>query len=46
MPGSDGREIYGGCQPTGPLTLVLGAYDVQIDAQSVDADYGFTARTS
>ena len=44
--GSDGRGIYDGCQPIGPLTLAPGAYDVQIDAQSTDADYQFTARSS
>ena len=44
--GSDGRGIYDGCQPIGPLTLAPGAYDVQIDAQSTDADYQFTVRSS
>ena len=44
--GSDGRGIYDGCQPIGPLALTPGAYDVQIDAQSTDADYQFTARSS
>lgn len=43
---SDGRGIYDGCQPIGPLALTPGAYDVQIDAQSTDADYQFTARSS
>ena len=43
---SDGRGIYDGCQPIGPLVLTPGAYDVQIDAQSTDADYQFTARSS
>jgi hypothetical protein len=43
---SDGRGIYDGCQPIGPLVLIPGAYDVQIDAQSTDADYQFTARSS
>jgi hypothetical protein len=43
---SDGRGIYDGCQPMGPLTLAPGAYDVQIDAQSADADYQFTVRSS
>ncbi|HUB53540.1 MAG TPA: VWD domain-containing protein [Mycobacterium sp.] len=44
--GSDGRGIYDGCQPIGPLTLAPGAYDVQIDAQSTDANYRFTVRSS
>jgi hypothetical protein len=43
---SDGRGIYDGCQPIGPLALARGVYDVQIDAQSTDADYRFTARSS
>ena len=43
---SDGRGIYDGCQPIGPLALSPGAYNVQIDAQSTDADYQFTARPS
>jgi hypothetical protein len=43
---SDGRGIYDGCQPIGPLALSPGAYNVQIDAQSTDADYQFTARSS
>jgi von Willebrand factor type D domain/Effector protein len=43
---SDGRGIYDGCQPIGPLALNPGTYDVQIDAQSTDADYQFTARSS
>ena len=43
---SDGRGIYDGCQPIRPLALNPGAYDVQIDAQSTDADYQFTARSS
>lgn len=43
---SGGRGIYDGCQPMGPLTLTPGDYDVQIDAQSTDADYRFTARSS
>ena len=43
---SDGRGIYDGCQPIGPLPLTPGTYDVQIDAQSTDADYQFTARSS
>ena len=43
---SGGRGIYDGCQPMGPLALTPGDYDVQIDAQSADADYQFTARSS
>ncbi len=43
---SDGRGIYDGCQPIGPLALNPGAYDVQIDAQSTGAGYQFTARSS
>jgi hypothetical protein len=40
--GSGGRGIYDGCQPIGPLTLAPGNYDLQIDAQTADADYQFT----
>lgn len=43
---SGGRGIYDGCQPMGPLTLTPGDYDVQIDAQSADADYQFTVHSS
>jgi hypothetical protein len=44
--GSGGRGIYDGCQAVGPLTLAPGNYDLQIDAQTADADYQFTVRTS
>lgn len=43
---SGGRGIYDGCQPMGPLPLTPGDYDVQIDAQSTNADYQFTVRSS
>jgi hypothetical protein len=39
-------ESKDSCQPIGPLALNPGAYDVQIDAQSTDADYQFAARSS
>ena len=44
--GSGGRGILDGCQPIGPLNLAPGNYNLQIDAQTTDADYRFTVRTS
>jgi hypothetical protein len=44
--GSGGRGIYDGCQPIGPLTPTPGNYNLQIEAQTADAGYQFTVRTS